>query len=84
MLYVSHFINLQCFTSTRFYICNALRDNDYPGCLLNKIKKEIKHKKANKNDHIRKKKRNYVGFTNEVSKILQKFNIVVYLSLINN
>ena len=36
-------------------ICNALRDNDYPDCLLNKIKKEIKHEKVNKSDPIRKK-----------------------------
>ena len=30
------------------FVCNALRDNDYPDWLLNKMKKEIKHKKVNK------------------------------------
>ena len=65
-------------------ICNALRNNDYPDWLLNKIKKEIKHKKVNKNDHISKKKYSYVGLpyieglTNEVSRMLRKFNIGVY------
>ena len=27
-------------------VCNTLRDNDYPDWLLNKVKKEIKHKKS--------------------------------------
>ena len=28
------------------FVCNALRENDYPDWLLNKLKKEIKHKKS--------------------------------------
>ena len=66
-------------------ICNTLGNNDYPDWLLNKIKKEIKHKKVDKNDHISKEKCNYVGlpyfedFTNVVSRILRKFNIGVYI-----
>ena len=65
-------------------ISNALYNNDYPDWLLNKIKKEIKHEKVNKSDHISKEKNNYVGlpyfkgFTNVVSKISGKFNIGVY------
>ena len=64
-------------------ICNVLRDNDYPDWLLNKIKKEIKHKKVNKSNYISKEKYNYVGLayfknlTNEVFKILRKFDIGV-------
>ena len=42
-------------------VCNALRDNDYPDWLLNKVKKEIKHKKVNENNCMRKKIYNYVG-----------------------
>ena len=58
--------------------------NDCPDWLLNKIKKEIKHKKVNKSDHISKEKYNCVGLpyteglTNEMSRILRKFNIGVY------
>ena len=37
-------------------VCNALRDNDYPDWILNKVKKEIKHKKVNKSDRINKEK----------------------------
>ena len=65
-------------------VCNALRDNDYPDWLLNKIKKEIKYKKVNKSDHISKEKYNYVGLPyieglgDELSRILRKFNIGVY------
>ena len=43
------------------FVCNALRDNDYPDWLLNKVKKEITFKKVNKSDRIRKEKYNYVG-----------------------
>ena len=42
-------------------ICNVLRGNDNPDWLLNRIKKEIKHKKVNKSDHISKEKCKYVG-----------------------
>ena len=64
-------------------VCNALRDNDYPDWLLTKMKK-IKHKKMNKSDRISKEKYNYVGLpyieglSDELSRILRKFNIGVY------
>ena len=69
------------------FICNVLRDNDYPDRLLNTIKKEIKHK-IYKNNHICKEKCDYVrlpyfeGFTNLVSRILQKFDSGFILTLI--
>ena len=63
------------------FVCNALRENDYPDWLLNKVKKEIKHKKVNKSDCMSKKISNYVGLpyikglSDEMSRILRKFNI---------
>ena len=48
------------------------------------MKKEIKHKKVNKSDRIKKEKYNYVGLpyikglSEEMSRILRKFNIGVY------
>ena len=72
------------------FVCNALRENDYPDWLLNKVKKEIKHKKVNKSVFISKKISNYVGLpyikglSDEMSRILRKFNINVYTSHINN
>ena len=48
------------------------------------MKKEIKHKKVNKSDRISKKKYNYVGLpyikglSDEMSRILRKFNIGVH------
>ena len=66
------------------FVCNALRENDYPDWLLNKVKKEIKHKKVNKSVCISKKISNYVGLpyiknlSDEMSRILRKFNINVY------
>ena len=65
------------------FVCNALRENDYPDWLLNKMKKEIKHKKVNKSDRMSKKKCNYVGLpyikclSDEMSRILRKFYIGV-------
>ena len=65
-------------------VCNALHDNDYPDWLLNKVKKEIKHKKVYKSDRINKDKYNYVGLpyikglSDEMSRILRKSNINVY------
>ena len=58
------------------FVCNALRENDYPDWLLNKVKKEIKHEKVNKSNCMSKKIYNYVvlpyintfnpiGFTSE-------------------
>ena len=47
-------------TSDVKFICNALRENDYPNWLLNKVKKEIKHKKVNKSVCMSKKISNYV------------------------
>ena len=67
------------------FVCDALRDNDYPDWLLNKVKKEIKHKKVNKSDCMSKKIYNYVGLpyikglSDEMSRILKKFNINVYI-----
>ena len=67
------------------FVCNALRENDYPDWLLNKVKKEIKHKKVNKSNCMSKKIYNYVGLpyikglSNEMSRILRKFNINVYI-----
>ena len=43
------------------FVCNALRENDYLDLLLNKVKKEIKHKKVNKNFCMSEKISNYVG-----------------------
>ena len=66
------------------FVCNALRDNDYPDWLLNKMKKEIKHKKVNKIVCMSEKISNYVGLpyikglSDELSRILRKFNINVY------
>ena len=66
------------------FVCNILRENDYPDWLLNKVKKEIKHKKVNKSNCMSKKIYNYVGLSyikgliNEMSRILRKFNINVY------
>ena len=63
---------------------NALRDKDYPDWLLNKMKKEIKHKKVNKNVCMSEKISNYLGlpytkgFSDEMARILRKFNINVY------
>ena len=51
---------------------------------MNKVKKEIKHKKVNKSDCINNKKYNYVGLSyikgisDEMSRILKKFNIGMY------
>ena len=65
-------------------VCKALRDNDYPDWLLNKVKKEIKHKKVNKSDCINKEKYDYVGLpyikdlSDEMSRILRKFDFGVY------
>ena len=67
-------------------VCNALRDNDYPDWLLNKMKKEIKHKKVNKSVCMSEKISNYVGLpytsikglSDEMARILRKFNINVY------
>ena len=66
------------------FVCNALRDNDYPDWLLNKMKKEIKHKKVNKIVCMSEKISNYVGLpyikglSDEMARILRKFNINVY------
>ena len=66
------------------FVCNALRENDYPDWLLNKVKKEIKNEKVNKSDCLSKKIYDYVGLpyikglTDEMSRILRKFNINVY------
>ena len=66
------------------FVCNGLHDDDYAGWLLNKVKKEIKHKKVNKSDCMNKEKYNYValpyieGLSDEMSRILRKFNIGVY------
>ena len=66
------------------FVCNALRGNDYPDWLLNKMKKEIKHKKVNKIVCMSEKISNYVGLpyikglSDELSRILRKFNINVY------
>ena len=66
------------------FVCNALRDNDYPDWLLNKMKKEIKHKKVNKTVCMSEKISNYVGLpyikglSDEMARILRKFNINVY------
>ena len=62
-------------------VCNALRENDYPDWLLNKVKKEIKHEKVNKSNAMSKKIYNYVGLpyikglSDEMSRILRKFNM---------
>ena len=46
------------------------------------MKKEIKHKKVNKSNHINKEKYNYAclpeGLSDEKSRILRKFNIGTY------
>ena len=69
------------------FVCNALRDNDYQDWLLHKVKKEIKHKKANKSDCMIKKIYDYVGLpyikglSDEMSRMLRKFNINVYTYL---
>ena len=66
------------------FVFNALRENDYPDWLLNKVKKENKHKKVNKSVCMSKKISNYVGLpyieglSDEMSRILRKFNINVY------
>ena len=67
------------------FVCNALRDNDYPDWLLNKMKKEIKHKKVNKIVCMSEKISNYYvglpyikGLSDKLSRILRKFNINVY------
>ena len=66
------------------FVCNALRENDYPDWLLNKMKKEIKHKKVNKSVCMSEKISNYVGLpyikglSDEMARILRKFNINVY------
>ena len=63
---------------------NALSGNGYPDWLLIKMKKEIKHKKVNKSNRICKEKYNYAGLpyieglSDEMSRILRKFNIGVY------
>ena len=63
------------------FVCNALRENDYPDWLLNKAKKKIKNEKVNKSDCMGKKIYNYVGLpcikglSDEMSRILRKFNI---------
>ena len=65
------------------FVCNALRDNDYPDWLLNKMKKEIKHKKVNKSVCMSEKDiylLPYIkGLSDEMSRILRKFNINVYI-----
>ena len=66
------------------FVFVALRENDYPDRLLNKVKKEIKHKKVNKCVCMSKKISNYVvlpyikGLNDEMSRILRKFNINEY------
>ena len=66
------------------FVCNALRSNDYPDWLLNKVKKEIKqHEEVNKSDCMTKMICNYFGLpyikglSDEMSRILRKFNINV-------
>ena len=73
--------NYQDKTNDVKFVCNALRENDYPDWLLNKMKKDIKHEKVNKSDGMSKKIYNYVGLpyikglSDEMSRILRKFNI---------
>ena len=52
------------------FVCNALRENDYPDWLLNKMKKEIKHKEVNKSDCINKNISNYCMLVYHILKVL--------------
>ena len=67
------------------FVCNALRENDYQDWLLNKVKKEIKHKKVNTRDRMNEKVYNYVGLpyikglSDEMSRILRKLILACIL-----
>ena len=56
------------------FFCNALRENDYPDWLLNKVKKEIKHKKVIKSVCMYKKIYNNVGLPYNVYHIIMVYN----------
>ena len=70
--------------SIKFTVEQEVDKNDYPDWLLNKMKKEIKHKKVNKSVCMSEKISNYVclpyikGLSHEMARILRKFNINVY------